>query len=328
MTTPPPNALKVFLSYASEDRQPVRMLYQYLVNAGFDVWMDEKKLLPGQDWDLEIHNALHEADAVIVVFSKNMVKKEGYIQRELRLALDRSQEKPDGTIYLIPARLEECDIPRKWGHLHYIDLNRGDSGRVLIEALNRRANSLENKKQVKAKTEFVINEFVESYAIPAERIQQTELPQEYKESLQMFHYYGTRIASGATGLFAAVLGRSLFSGLSTQDPTDFASAVARSITGSGFVTVILALSAMSGAYILFHFLDIKQLEKLDVPTGGRYFLSIPVGLITGLLTDVLSILIILVILPLAVLVLCVAALVSYLTGTPLRGILGGRWLQK
>src|SRR5512145_2006279 len=111
MTTPtvPPKALKVFLSYASEDRRHVRHLHRYLSNEGFDVWMDEKRILPGQDWKLEIDKALDNADAVIMVFSNTMVNKEGFIQKEQRLVFERLEEKPDGTIYLLPALLEDCE---------------------------------------------------------------------------------------------------------------------------------------------------------------------------------------------------------------------------
>ncbi|MFM7789674.1 MAG: formylglycine-generating enzyme family protein, partial [Microcystis panniformis] len=37
--------------------------------------------------------------------------KQGYIQRELRIALDTLGEMPSGTIFFIPMRLEECEIP-------------------------------------------------------------------------------------------------------------------------------------------------------------------------------------------------------------------------
>ena len=52
-----------------------------------DPWLDEEKLYPGQDWDLEIEKAVEAADAVIVFLSNNSVTKEGYVQRELRFVL-------------------------------------------------------------------------------------------------------------------------------------------------------------------------------------------------------------------------------------------------
>jgi hypothetical protein len=52
--------LKVFLCHAHADRDPVRVLYSRLKREGVDVWLDKEKLLPGQDWELEIRKAVRE----------------------------------------------------------------------------------------------------------------------------------------------------------------------------------------------------------------------------------------------------------------------------
>ena len=59
--------LKVFLCHAHADRDPVRGLYSRLTNDGVDAWFDKAKLLLGQDWVLEIHKAVREADVMIYV---------------------------------------------------------------------------------------------------------------------------------------------------------------------------------------------------------------------------------------------------------------------
>jgi hypothetical protein len=46
--------LKVFLCHAHADRDAVRGLYARLTDDGVDAWLDKEKLLPGQDWELEI----------------------------------------------------------------------------------------------------------------------------------------------------------------------------------------------------------------------------------------------------------------------------------
>ena len=50
-------ALKVFLCHASGDKPQVRALYKQLVVEGVDAWLDKEKLLPGQDWRVEIPRA-------------------------------------------------------------------------------------------------------------------------------------------------------------------------------------------------------------------------------------------------------------------------------
>src|SRR4030067_735115 len=99
--------LKVFLCYASTDKLKVKRLYSNLVKAGFDPWLDEEKLFPGQEWDSEIRAAVRSSHVVIICLTRNSVNKEGYIQKEIRFALDVADEKAAGTIYLIPAGFED-----------------------------------------------------------------------------------------------------------------------------------------------------------------------------------------------------------------------------
>ena len=107
--------LRVFLCHSSQDKPVVRELYQRLNAEGWiDPWLDEEKLLPGQNWDMEIEKAVETADAVILCLSNKSVTKEGYVQRELKFVLDIALEKPEEAIFIIPLRLEDCNPPRRF----------------------------------------------------------------------------------------------------------------------------------------------------------------------------------------------------------------------
>jgi hypothetical protein len=114
--------LQVFLCHSSIDKPIVRELYYRLLAEGWiDPWLDEMKLIPGQDWDLEIEKAVESADVVIACLSNNSISKDGYIQKELKKVLDIAERKPEGEIYVIPLRLDDCRLPRKMKSLHYLD---------------------------------------------------------------------------------------------------------------------------------------------------------------------------------------------------------------
>jgi DNA-binding response OmpR family regulator len=133
--------LKVFLCHAHSDATAVRDLFLYLRREGVDVWLDKEKLLPGADWDMEIRKAVRESDVVVVCLSKQF-NQAGYRQKEVRIALDTAMEKPEGEIFIIPARLEECDTLeslRKW---HWVDLFEVGGRQRLIQALRVRAASI------------------------------------------------------------------------------------------------------------------------------------------------------------------------------------------
>jgi guanylate kinase len=114
--------LRVFLCHASDDKEKIRVLYNNLIEQDIDVWLDEENLLPGQHWQNEIPAAVYASDVIIVCLSKNVITKEGYVQKEIRYALDAAKEKPDGTIFLIPVKLEECDVPKQLSHLQWGNL--------------------------------------------------------------------------------------------------------------------------------------------------------------------------------------------------------------
>jgi len=114
--------LRIFLCHVSQDKPVVRDLYNRLiVEDWIDPWLDEKKLLPGQDWDLVIHEAVRSSHIVIVCISQRSVTKEGYINKELRLVLDEAVSKPEGSVFIIPIRLEDCDLPRSLRKLQWLD---------------------------------------------------------------------------------------------------------------------------------------------------------------------------------------------------------------
>jgi hypothetical protein len=135
--------LKVFLCHASQDKLKARELYRYLMRRKVDAWLDEMNLLPGQDWDLEIYKATRDADAIIICLSKESIAKEGYVQKEVRRALDISEEKPDGTIFVIPLRLENCDVPIRLKKYHWVDLFDESGYSKLVKSLQVRAFQLE-----------------------------------------------------------------------------------------------------------------------------------------------------------------------------------------
>jgi hypothetical protein len=114
--------LRVFLCHSSNDKRPVRTLYQRLCADKIAAWLDEEELIAGQDWDREIKIAVRACDIVIVCLSNGSITKEGYVQKEIKYALDVADEQPEGSIFLIPVRLEECVVPERLKKWHWVDL--------------------------------------------------------------------------------------------------------------------------------------------------------------------------------------------------------------
>jgi hypothetical protein len=126
---------KVFLSYAREDLALVSRLYDELSAAGLDPWLDRRNLIGGELWDHKIRKAIRQSDFFLACLSSHSVNKRGFLQREIRQALDLWQEKLDDDIYLIPTRLEECQVPESLSKFQWVDLFEDEGLTSLLEAV-------------------------------------------------------------------------------------------------------------------------------------------------------------------------------------------------
>ena len=117
-----PRDIKIFISYAREDKQWAQFVYRRLKDANYRPWIDTEDILPGAQWDAAIREALREADFLVFCLSSNSVKKRGYVQREIRIACDLWQEKLDDDIYILPIRFDDCELPDALRRFQWVDL--------------------------------------------------------------------------------------------------------------------------------------------------------------------------------------------------------------
>jgi formylglycine-generating enzyme required for sulfatase activity len=128
---------RIFLCHASEDKAQVREVYHRLRSIdGFEPWLDEEDLLPGQEWAREIPRALRVSDFILIFLSRNSLAKRGYVQREMKLALDAWQELPEGTIHTIPVRINDCEVPEDFQRYHWVNLFDSNGFDRIVRAIH------------------------------------------------------------------------------------------------------------------------------------------------------------------------------------------------
>ena len=98
----------IFISYAREDSEVARQLFDRLKDRGFRPWIDVENVLGGQKWEPAIRNAINEATVFIGLLSTHSLDKRGFVQKEMRLAFEVLDRIPDSAIYLIPVRIDNC----------------------------------------------------------------------------------------------------------------------------------------------------------------------------------------------------------------------------
>ncbi len=127
---------KVFLSYASEDEREVEQLYNRLLKDGLDPWMSKRNIHPGEMWEVAIWRAIKDADFVVICLSEHASAKRGFLQKEIKQALEIWKEKLEDDIYLIPVKLRDCSIPNALSQFHWVDLQQSDGYQKLLRAIS------------------------------------------------------------------------------------------------------------------------------------------------------------------------------------------------
>lgn len=103
----------VFLSYDRDDAAKARSIAQALEKAGHSVWWDFH-IKGGAEYGKEIEQALADADAVVVLWSRQSVDS-AWVRDEAAAGRDRGR--------LVPVRLDETNPPIGFRQYHNIDLS-------------------------------------------------------------------------------------------------------------------------------------------------------------------------------------------------------------
>lgn len=130
-----PQGPLIFLSYAKEDKEKVRSVYRRLRIERLNPWLDVADLLPGEDWERVIVKVIRSARYVLVFLSNNSVNKRGYVQKEIKEALDAADRVPEGEIFIIPVRLEACPVPERLSRWQWIDIFRPNGLKQIVTTL-------------------------------------------------------------------------------------------------------------------------------------------------------------------------------------------------
>lgn len=138
-----PRRLRVFICHANDHLAVAHNLYKKLEAAGFEPWIQDEKILPGQHRELEILKAVRNSDVVIICLSERSFEEAGYFQKIQKIAADLALKQPEGAIFLIPVRIENCQVPVSLENLKSLDLFNKNDYNNLIKALQLRASTLD-----------------------------------------------------------------------------------------------------------------------------------------------------------------------------------------
>jgi hypothetical protein len=108
---PPPASMPegaIFISYAREDLEEVRVLKSALDAAGLSVWFDFDRLAAGDTFDRKIRHYIRHCSLFMPVLSHHTeARNEGFFRREWRYALDRDLDIDPENPFIIPVVIDD-----------------------------------------------------------------------------------------------------------------------------------------------------------------------------------------------------------------------------
>ncbi len=128
-----------FLCHAKEDKESVEAVGSKLLEDGFLTWYDDKDLRPGDDWQAVIEREISGCDFFLAFLSSKSLSKIGYVNRELRYAMQQRELRPLGVRFILPVLIDECTLPRELSHLHFVRLWEADAYEKLAQTMTSEA---------------------------------------------------------------------------------------------------------------------------------------------------------------------------------------------
>lgn len=137
--------MKIIISHARPEQKLARDLATRLTKAGYEVWNADQEIIPGQNWALQLGEALEESDAMVVLLSPGSMKSE-WVRNDINFALGS----PNYAGRLIPVIVRPtADIPWILDALEMVDVSdvRDDSGKVANRILKQLAKRLQRAEK-------------------------------------------------------------------------------------------------------------------------------------------------------------------------------------
>jgi formylglycine-generating enzyme required for sulfatase activity len=128
--------MKIFLSYASEDRSVAEPINLALLAQGHDVFFDRDDLQPGAEYDNRVRRAIEDADLFVFLVSGKSIQASRYTLSELGIA-QRRWKHPDGRV--LPVMIEAFAVAQLPAYLRSVTLlePQGNVTAGVAEAVSR-----------------------------------------------------------------------------------------------------------------------------------------------------------------------------------------------
>ena len=142
--SPPPGS--IFISYVREDAAAAAQLAQSLRDVGGDVWLDQRRLQPGDEWEAEILSGIRRGVRLFVplISRQTEAREGGYVFKEWDEAVERARSMPPNRRFIVPVVIDDVydgnparfrQVPERFMQTHFGWAPRGLPDAALLTAL-------------------------------------------------------------------------------------------------------------------------------------------------------------------------------------------------
>jgi hypothetical protein len=148
--------VRIFISFASEDRQSAEQIHFALLGAGFDTFYDKESLPPADDFNSRIRAAVAQSDLFIFLVSPDAIERGSYALTELHYARLKWPH-PKGRV--LPVMLREVrieEIPTYLASVTILEPEGNPPAEILL-AISRLAAPLQNGPSVRRRRISIVS---------------------------------------------------------------------------------------------------------------------------------------------------------------------------
>ncbi|SEE65527.1 Predicted nucleic-acid-binding protein, contains Zn-ribbon domain [Streptomyces sp. 2231.1] len=133
--------MHAFMSHNHRDKPHVTPFAARMKLAGAEVWLDEWEIHPGDSIIGKVNEALDLVDTVLLFWSRNAAES-AWVNTEMETALTRKLS--DGSVRVIPMRLDDAPLPPLLRPLMYVSLEDGAD----VDAAVRRILGIDSQAEL------------------------------------------------------------------------------------------------------------------------------------------------------------------------------------
>lgn len=128
---------RIFIIYSNKDRDKATEIVRKLRDLGYNPWFDADEIAPGQKWQQAIMKGIEESAIALLLVSENLKTEEGFVTKEIDVAMTAMRSRDETFSPVIPIRLDDTPVPEQFKDIHWVDIRNEEGYEQLEKGLKR-----------------------------------------------------------------------------------------------------------------------------------------------------------------------------------------------